>query len=68
MILMKHEERIPMKLLKNVCTKGLMIVMGLISVIILTTVLVQIISLSFYTILFLAALASTIYFFTRSAP
>ena len=44
-----------------------MILMALISVVIATAVLVQVISLSFYTFLFIAALASTIYFFTRSS-
>tara|TARA_A200000159_G_scaffold35756_1_gene32180 strand:+ start:248 stop:445 length:198 start_codon:yes stop_codon:yes gene_type:complete len=64
---MKNEERNPMKLLKSICTRGLMILMALISVVIATAVLVQVISLSFYTFLFIAALASTIYFFTRSS-
>ena len=68
MIPMKHEKRIPMKLLKTYCAKGLMFLMSLLCVIIFVSILFQIISLSLYTFLLLVVGAGAFYFYTRSSP
>ena len=65
LIPMKHEERIPMKLLKTICTTGLMYLMSLVSALIFIGLLIQVITLSFWTILLIGAAGSVIYFFTR---
>ena len=66
LIPMKLEERFPMKLFRTYCTKGLMYLMSLVSALIFIAVLVQLVSISFWTITLFAALGSVIYLFTRS--
>jgi hypothetical protein len=56
-----------MKLLKTYVAKGLMLVMGLFSLIIFLSIIAQIISLSFYTFLLIAAVMGIAYFYYRSS-
>jgi hypothetical protein len=56
-----------MKLLQSYMAKGLMLVMGLFSLIILLSIIAQIISLSFYTFLLIAAVMGIAYFYYRSS-
>ena len=56
-----------MKLLKTYMAKGLMLVMGLFSLIIFLSIIAQIISLSFYTFLLIAAVMGIAYFYYRSS-
>ena len=56
-----------MKLLQIYMAKGLMLVMGLFSLIIFLSIIAQIISLSFYTFLLIAAVMGIAYFYYRSS-
>jgi hypothetical protein len=56
-----------MKLLQSYMAKGLMLVMGLFSLIIFLSIIAQIISLSFYTFLLIAAVMGIAYFYYRSS-
>ena len=63
MIPMKYEERNPMKQLQTLCTKALMLFISAVSVCIFITIIIQLISLSFYTVLLIVALATLGYIF-----
>ena len=56
-----------MKLLQSYMAKGLMLVMGLFSLIIFLSIIAQIISLSFYTFLLIVAFGGIAYFYYRSS-
>ena len=64
---MNREERIPMKLLKTVATKVLTFFVSAFCLLLFIALLAQAISLTFYAVMFCAAISALVYLVYRSA-
>jgi len=65
LILMKHEERIPMKLLKNLCSNTLIFIMSVAALLLVVSILGQALALGFYAVVLAVIISAISYLFFR---
>jgi hypothetical protein len=65
MILTKHEERIPMKLFKTLCSNALMFIVSVLAVLLTLSVLGQALALGFYALLLTAVVGLVAFLYFR---
>jgi hypothetical protein len=63
---MKHEERIPMKLFKTICSNALVFFASVVAVVLFLTIVGQALALGFYMFLLIAAAGGLVFLLTRS--
>jgi hypothetical protein len=62
---MKHEERIPMKLFKTLCSNALMFIVSVLAVLLTLSVLGQALALGFYALLLTAVVGLVAFLYFR---